>query len=118
MPSARALALDPDDDTANFWAANELSSMDRTVEAESLLDHILLRAPENAYRPADHCRGGANRGAIDEQLVRLPTDDGMGLVFRNSSEEPLAVPSKWRRPFGGIRRSSCGSACIATQSAK
>src|SRR5881275_2009178 len=26
--------------------------------------------------------------APDEQLVRLPTGDGMALVFRNSSEEP------------------------------
>src|SRR6185312_3923163 len=26
--------------------------------------------------------------STDEQLVRLPTGDGMALVFRNSSEEP------------------------------
>src|SRR5450755_3368356 len=29
------------------------------------------------------------REATDEQLVRLPTGDGMALVFRNSSEEPV-----------------------------
>src|SRR5205085_716160 len=28
------------------------------------------------------------RAATNEQLVRLPTGDGMALVFRNSSEEP------------------------------
>ena len=28
------------------------------------------------------------RAALNEQLVRLPTGDGMALVFRNSSEEP------------------------------
>ncbi|MBA3651648.1 MAG: hypothetical protein H0W66_09270, partial [Chthoniobacterales bacterium] len=28
------------------------------------------------------------REAPDEQLIRLPTGDGMALVFRNSSEEP------------------------------
>src|SRR3569833_1303724 len=28
------------------------------------------------------------RNAPDEQLVRLPTGDGMALVFRKSSEEP------------------------------
>jgi class 3 adenylate cyclase len=28
------------------------------------------------------------RDAPDEQLIRLPTGDGMALVFRNSSEEP------------------------------
>src|SRR5712664_2956056 len=29
------------------------------------------------------------REATNEQLVRLPTGDGMALVFRNSSEEPV-----------------------------
>src|SRR4030095_7256341 len=28
------------------------------------------------------------REATDEQLVRLPTGDGMALVFRNNAEEP------------------------------
>ena len=28
------------------------------------------------------------RNATDEQLVRLPTGDGMALVFRHSAEEP------------------------------
>ena len=28
------------------------------------------------------------RAATNEQLVRLPTGDGMALVFRNSAEEP------------------------------
>ena len=28
------------------------------------------------------------REATNEQIVRLPTGDGMALVFRNSSEEP------------------------------
>ena len=44
-PTARALALDPDDDTANYWAANQLAAMGRSTEAENLLDHILVRDP-------------------------------------------------------------------------
>ena len=44
-PVARALALDPDDDTANYWAANQLAAMGRVQEAENLLDHILVRDP-------------------------------------------------------------------------
>jgi TolB-like protein/tetratricopeptide (TPR) repeat protein len=44
-PAARALALDPDDDTANYWAANQLAAMGRSTEAENLLDHVLVRDP-------------------------------------------------------------------------
>ncbi len=47
-PAARALELDPDDDTANFWAANGLAAMGRTAEAERLLDHMLVRDPASA----------------------------------------------------------------------
>ena len=31
------------------------------------------------------------REASDEQLVRLPTGDGMALVFRRSAEEPAPI---------------------------
>jgi TolB-like protein/Flp pilus assembly protein TadD len=47
-PAARALALDPNDDTANFWAANELAGMGRDAEAERILDHILASDPASA----------------------------------------------------------------------
>ena len=47
-PAKRALALGPDDDTANFWASNELAAMGRTTETEAILDHILVRDPANA----------------------------------------------------------------------
>ncbi|MGB8342015.1 MAG: tetratricopeptide repeat protein [Chthoniobacterales bacterium] len=47
-PAERALALDPNDETANFWASNELAAMGRTAEAESLLDHALIRDPASA----------------------------------------------------------------------
>ena len=61
-PAARAIALDPDDDTANFWAANELAAMGRSAEAESLLDHILVRDPASArtvfYKAVVHWRAG------------------------------------------------------------
>ena len=47
-PAKRALALGPDDDTANFWVSNELAAMGRTTETEAILDHILVRDPANA----------------------------------------------------------------------
>ena len=47
-PSQRALALDPDDVTANFWASNQLAATGRSTEAEANIDHILVRDPANA----------------------------------------------------------------------
>ncbi len=54
------------------------------------------------------------REASEEQLVRLPTGDGMALVFHHSAEEParcaleLALVHIWR-----CRRSPlCGSTCM------
>ncbi len=44
-PSARALALDPNDFTAIFWGANELAGMGRTADAEKLLDRALAGDP-------------------------------------------------------------------------
>lgn len=46
-PTERALALDPDDVTANFWACNQLAAMGRTVEAETLNDRALAGDPAN-----------------------------------------------------------------------
>ncbi len=44
----RALALDPDDDTANYWASNQLAAIGRSAEAEVHVDRILARDPANA----------------------------------------------------------------------
>ncbi|MDQ2867929.1 MAG: hypothetical protein M3R59_05890 [Verrucomicrobiota bacterium] len=56
------------------------------------------------------------REATDEQLVRLPTGDGMALVFHHSAEEP----ARWRsRPsLRGIPKYPCAWACIANRSAR
>ena len=37
------------------------------------------------------------REATNEQLVRLPTGDGMALVFRNSAEEPAQLCARDQR---------------------
>jgi TolB-like protein len=70
-PAARALALDPDDDTANYWASNQLAAMGRTTEAEGLLDHILVRDPASArvlfYKGAMRWR--ANDAATASRLA-------------------------------------------------
>lgn len=67
-PATRALALDPDDDTANYWAANELAAMGRSAEAETLVDHILVRDPASArsvyYKGVMRWRAGDVTSAV------------------------------------------------------
>ncbi|HTA64081.1 MAG TPA: tetratricopeptide repeat protein [Xanthomonadaceae bacterium] len=46
-PMRRALELGPEDLAANFWAANELSAMGRTTEAEARIDSALIDDPAN-----------------------------------------------------------------------
>jgi hypothetical protein len=48
------------------------------------------------------------RAETEGTLVRLPTGDGIALVFRSSPEAPAHVP--WKSPprCGLIRKSKCG----------
>src|SRR6476619_5998918 len=54
------------------------------------------------------------RDSIDEQLVRLPTGDGMALVFRHSAEEPARAAAALRQlhtllpNFGATAREEYG----------
>ena len=47
-PAARALALEPENFTANYWTVNELAATGRSREAEVIIDQILSRDPANA----------------------------------------------------------------------
>jgi TolB-like protein/Flp pilus assembly protein TadD len=47
-PAQRAIAIDPNDITANFWLANQLAAMGRSVEAEAVNDRALNADPGNA----------------------------------------------------------------------
>ncbi len=47
-PAARAVALEPENFTANYWTVNELAATGRSSEAELILDQILSRDPANA----------------------------------------------------------------------
>ncbi len=46
-PAQRAAAVDPEDITANYWNANELTGMGRMSEAEPIIDAIIKRDPAN-----------------------------------------------------------------------
>ena len=47
-PAARAVALEPENFTANYWTVNELAATGRSREAEVIVDQILTRDPANA----------------------------------------------------------------------
>jgi tetratricopeptide (TPR) repeat protein len=47
-PAQRAVAIDPNDVTANFWLANQLAATGRTAEAETVNDRALKADPGNA----------------------------------------------------------------------
>ena len=53
------------------------------------------------------------RETPDEQLVRLPTGDGMALVFHHSAEEPAAAHSRLPKRFRNIRNFRCAWAFTA-----
>jgi len=47
-PAERAVSIDPNDVTANFWLANQLAATGRTAEAEAVNDRALNADPGNA----------------------------------------------------------------------
>jgi TolB-like protein len=47
-PAQRAITIDPNDVTANFWLANQLAATGRTTEAEAVNDRALKADPGNA----------------------------------------------------------------------
>src|SRR2546423_1311302 len=47
-PAQRAVAIDPNDVTANFWLANQLAAMGRIAETETVNDRALAADPANA----------------------------------------------------------------------
>ena len=67
-PMQRALTLDPDDSTVNYWAANELSAMGRTRDAEARIDAALTHDPANVpllfYKSMLRWRSGDKAAAL------------------------------------------------------
>ena len=53
------------------------------------------------------------REATDEQLVRLPTGDGMALVFHHSGRNRPDAPSRSRKRSRSIRNFRCAWASTA-----
>ena len=68
-PMRRALANDPENPAANYWAANELAAMGRTADAEVRLDAMLRNDPSNAlmlfYKGLMRWRSGDRAGVLE-----------------------------------------------------
>jgi TolB-like protein/Tfp pilus assembly protein PilF len=75
----RALALDPDDVTANFWAGTALSSQGYLARANARLDHVLELDP--AHPNANYWRGATAYAlgdvATSERLVAKAQELGL-----------------------------------------
>ena len=76
---------------------------------------LLIEEQKERLRPADgnRARDGASARATDEELVRLPTGDGMALVFRNSSEEPARCALEIAQALKAHPEIGSGWACTA-----
>ena len=58
------------------------------------------------------------RESTDEQLVRLPTGDGIALVFHHNVAEPAQCALEIAMRFGSIQKFGCGWAFTADPFAK
>jgi len=110
-PAQRAVAIDPNDVTANFWLANQLAATGRTAEAETVNDRALKADQGNAliifykaflrWRPGD----------TDAALKLLQRAEALGGPFagvilseigdRNRNHEHGA--EEFTRGFGAFR---------------
>jgi len=76
-PMRRALRSEPDNVTANFWAANQSAALGRTADAEARLNAMLRKDPANAlvlfYKGTMRWRVGDEAGMLD--AVRRIGDD-------------------------------------------
>ncbi len=77
-PMQRAREFGPDNLAANNWAANELSAMGRTADAEARIDVALINDPANPlllfYKGIERWRAGDDAGTI--ALARRTEDRG------------------------------------------
>src|SRR5207244_6045541 len=64
----RAIAIDPNDVTANFWLANQLAAMGRIAETETVNDRALAADPANGllifYKSMARWDGGDKATAV------------------------------------------------------
>ena len=87
-PAARAVELEPEDFTANYWSANELAATGRSHEAEAIIDQVLSRDPANAL------------ALYYKSMLRLLAGDNAAATAAARRSQALGLP------LGGLTLSS------------
>jgi TolB-like protein len=77
-PAQRAIAINPNDVTANFWLANQLAATGRTVEADAVNDRALKSDPGNALLLFYKAGLRLRLGDIDAALKLAQRVDALG----------------------------------------
>src|SRR6266576_4339479 len=110
-PAKRALAIDPNDVTANFWAANQLAAMGRIAEAETMNDRALAADPANALLIFYKSMGRWNTGDKATAVKLAKRTEALGspfggfvLGFLAAAEgDPNSGAEPFSRAFGAFK---------------
>ena len=110
-PAQRAIAIDPNDVTANFWLANQLAAMGRIAETETVVDRVLAADPANAlvifYKAMGHWDRGDKATAV--KLAKRTETLGSrlaGLVLGYSAAadgDPDSGAESFSKGFGAFK---------------
>jgi tetratricopeptide (TPR) repeat protein len=110
-PAQRALAIDPNDVTANFWLANQLAAMGRIAEAETLDNRALGADPANALFIFYKAMGRWNRGDKTTAVKLAKRTEALGsplaglvLGFSAAAEgDPDSGAESFSQGFGAFK---------------
>jgi TolB-like protein len=110
-PAQRAVAIDPNDVTANFWLANQLAATGRTAEAEAVNDRALTADPGNALLIFYKALLRWRTGDIDATLKLAKRVGGLDRPFAGMILSGIAAregdhargAEKFARGFGAYR---------------
>jgi TolB-like protein len=87
-PAARAVGLEPENFTANYWTADELAATGRSTETEVIIDQVLSRDPANAL------------ALYYKSMLRFLAGDNAAATSAAKRAEALGLP------LGGLTLSS------------
>jgi TolB-like protein/Tfp pilus assembly protein PilF len=110
-PAQRALAIDPNDVTANFWLANQLAAMGRIADAETLDNRALGADPANALFIFYKAMGRWNRGDKTTAVKLAKRTEALGsplaglvLGFSAAAEgDPDSGAESFSQGFGAFK---------------
>ena len=110
-PAQRAIAIDPNDVTANFWYGNQLAATGRTAEADAVNDRALKSDPANAlllfYKAGMRIRAGDIEAAakLAQRVDTLGSPLAGAILFAMSARQGnhSRGAEEFARGFGAFR---------------